>query len=555
MTTTPTQPELILTSARLLEPATGALVPHTALAASGGRVLALGDDREIRALAGPRTEVVDLRGAVVMPGLTDGHMHPVGGVERTQGVHLAACTDVPSLRAALAEYRTTLPAGAWLRGWGLDPNIFGRQEISAATVGAVLDGVPAFLDLFDGHSALASPRALELAGIDGPRTFEQNAEIVCDVDGTPTGLILEDAAYELIEAVAPHLTVEELSALTATKLREMAANGLTGGHVMDACGKTLPVLTRLDELDELPLRFRVAPWYQPDADPELLNDLIRQQGTGGKLWHVAGVKFFMDGTIDNGTAWLEHPDCHGQSTHSFWPDPDDYARIIATLHHAGVPTATHAIGDAAIRHALDAIEAAQVAAGEPGAGTLTGSHPRHRIEHIETVPDATIARFAELGVTASMQPRHCCDYTRADHTDNWSLRLGEERAARAWRCRDLWDSGARVVLGSDWPIAPHPPLATMAAARHRRPSRDLGEPPHGPEQALSPLQALQAMTVHPAWVAGDEDSAGFLNRIGGRADFTVLAENPLDVHDHELAQVPVRLTVLAGRPTFRAADL
>ncbi|POX43312.1 amidohydrolase [Streptomyces sp. Ru73] len=539
------QPELAVLSARLLDPVTGTFLPHTALAAAGGRITRLGDDREIRALAGPGTTVVDLKGAVVTPGLVDGHLHPVTGAHRTLGVDLSGCTDLAAVREALAGARRNLTPGAWLRGWGLDPNVFGAGPVTAAALGPVLDGVPAALDLFDAHSLLASPRALELAGIDGPRRFDQAAEIVCDDAGRPTGLLLEDAACELVEAVAPAPSAAERRERVVTVLRGMAAAGLTGGHAMDAGDDSLATYAALEAEDALPLRVRVAPWCQPGADEEALAELIRMQGTGGRLWQVAGVKLFMDGTIDNGTAWLESPDCHGESTHAFWPDPDAYTRAVTALHRAGVPTATHAIGDAAVRHVLDTVEKATAESGR----TL-----RHRVEHIETVPDDTLGRFAALGVAASMQPTHCCEFTRADHTDNWSRRLGEERAARAWRCRDLWDSGATVVLGSDWPIAPYAPLAVMAGARHRRPSRDLTLPPHGPGQALTPLEALQGLTVNPARVAGEERFAGRL-AVGHRADLTVFADDPLAVPDTELAALPVLLTVVAGRPTYRDAGL
>jgi predicted amidohydrolase YtcJ len=534
--------DLVLLNSRLLDPGTGGLLPQTALAAADGRIAALGDDRGIGALAGPGTTVVDLKGAVVVPGFTDGHLHPVSGAERTMGVDLSACKDLASVRAALDAARRSLRPGAWLRGWGLDPNAFGEQPVGFAAVGAVLDGVPAAIDLFDAHSMLASPRALELAGIDGPRRFAQASEIVCDADGRPTGLLLEDAACALVEAVAPVPTQGELLDRTAEVLRTMAAAGLTGGHAMD--GMRLGFYAELEERGELALRFRIAPWCQPGADADAVAELVRLQGTGGALWQVAGVKLFMDGTIDNGTAWLERPDCHGESTHAFWPDPQRYTEVVGELHRAGVATATHAIGDAAVRHALDAVEKAR---------TEGGREVRHRIEHIETVPDDTVPRFARLGVTASMQPTHCCEFTRADHTDNWSRRLGEERASRAFRCRDLWEAGARVVIGSDWPIAPFPPLTVMAGARHRRPS-DLSLPPHGPEQALTPLQALQAYTVNPAWTAGEERQAGRL-AVGFRADLTVLADNPLNVRDTELRDVPVRLTAVAGRVTHRAPDV
>ncbi|MEU3413020.1 amidohydrolase [Streptomyces sp. NPDC006658] len=547
--------DLVLLSARLLDPGTGGLLPHTALAAERGRISFLGDDRDARALAGPGTTVVDLRGAVVTAGFTDGHLHPVSGAERTMGVDLSGCRDLDAVRTALAAAVRELRPGAWLRGWGLDPNAFGTAPVATAALGPVLDGVPALVDLFDAHSALASERALELAGVDGPRVFAQGSEIVCDAAGRPTGLLLEDAACEVVEAVAPRPTAAEVRARAAEVLAAMAASGLTGGHAMDANGDSLAVYAALEAEDDLPLRLRIAPWCRPETDDAGIAELVRLQGTGGALWRVAGVKLFMDGTIDNGTAWLEAPDCHGRSDHAHWPDPRRYTRVIADLHRAGVPTATHAIGDAAVRHVLDSVERAQAGTARTGGTGGSGGTGvvRHRVEHIETVPDDTVRRFAPLGVAASMQPTHCCEFTRADHTDNWSRRLGEERAGRAFRCRDLWEAGARVVLGSDWPIAPYPPLAVMAGARHRRPA-DLSLPPHGPEQALTPLQALQGMTVCAAWAAGEEDRAG-RPAVGHRADLTVLADDPLRVSDSDLAALPVLLTAVAGRVTHRAAGV
>ncbi|MER7729164.1 amidohydrolase [Streptomyces sp. NPDC096323] len=537
---------LVLLSAGLLDPVSGSFLPQTALAAAGGRITALGDDHEIRALADASTTVIDLKGATVTPGLVDGHVHPVTGAELTHGLDLSHCTDVEGVREALAEEVRSLAPGAWLHGWGLDPNVFGDLPVEVAPFDAVLDGVPALLLLFDAHSMLASRRALQLAGVDGPRTFAQaSAQVVCDDRGRPTGLLLEDAACEIVERVAPQPTRTERRDRLAAALRAMAAVGLTGGHVMDAGGDSLAFYAELDAAGDLPLRLRVAPWCQPGTDADELRALIEQQGTGGKLWRTEGIKIFMDGTIDNGTAWLERPDHHGESTHAFWPDPAVYTKIIGELHRAGVPTATHAIGDAAVRHVLDAVEKAQA---EDGRGV------RHRVEHIETVPDDTLRRFAELGVAASMQPTHCCDFTRADHTDNWSRRLGQERADRAWRCRDLWNSGATVVLGSDWPIAPYPPLGVMAGARHRRPTRDVTLPPHGPDQALTPLEALQGMTVNAAWAAGEEREAGRI-AVGYRADLTAFAGNPLTTAATALADLPVLLTVLDGRPTHRAASV
>lgn len=204
--------------------------------------------------------MIDLGGAVVTPGLVDGHIHPVTGAEPTHGLDLSGCGDLDEVRAALADAVRDLPPGAWLHGWVLDPNVFADRPVGTAPFDAVLEGVPALLLLLDAHSMLASRRALELAGVTGPRAFDQaTAEVVCDADGRPTGLLLKDAACDLVERVAPQPTREERRARLAAALRAMAASGLTGGHVMDANGDSLASFAELDEAGRLPLRLRVAP--------------------------------------------------------------------------------------------------------------------------------------------------------------------------------------------------------------------------------------------------------------------------------------------------------
>lgn len=251
----------------------------------------------------------------------------------------------------------------------------------------------------------------------------------------------------------------------------------------------------------------------------------------------------IDGTIDNGSAWLAEPDAYGQGTAPVWSDPAEYAAALRFFAERGVPTATHAIGDQGVRFVLDALE---------GLGDAVRCRAAHRIEHIETIPDELVPRFAELGVAASMQPVHGTHHTRADRSDNWSVRLGPERAARGWRCRDLREAGAVLALGSDWPITPYDPRAMMADAILRRPVERPDQAPVQPEQALTPLQALEGYTSHAALAAGLQDVAGTIT-VGKRADFTVWAQDPLSVDAEELAATPIVATLLDGVPSRRVA--
>ncbi|MFJ3666789.1 amidohydrolase [Streptomyces sp. NPDC090106] len=518
--------ELVVTGARIRT-----LDPHrpyaSAVAVRDGLIAAVGEEHDVRDWRGADTEVVDLGGAHLVPGLTDGHSHPVWGLEMATGIDLSGVTDLDGLRAALVAGPRT---DGWVVGYGLDHNAFGGRPVDRALIEDALPGAPAFLRLYDGHSALATGPALTAAGITGPRTFTQRSHLATDADGRLTGHLVEHAAMDLVVAVMPRPSHEDRRARLVELLTRMAATGLTGAHVMDA--GDLELVTAVAEEQVLPLRLRFAPWCMPGDDERAVDALVELQSRAGRHWRVGGVKFFMDGTVEGGTAWLEHPDCHGQGTDAFWPDPRAYSAAVTRLHRAGVRTATHAIGDAAVRHVLDTVEALG-----PDA-RLT-----HRVEHVESVPDDTLARFARLGVIASMQPPHT-EYTRADRTDEWSVRLGGTRAGRAWRLRDLRDAGAVVALGSDWPIAGYDARAVLATALAPRGAASA-------RAGLTGLQALEGCTSHAAVAAGESDVAGRIAP-GYRADLTALGVDVVEAPADEVAQAPVRLTVTGGHVVHRA---
>lgn len=534
--------DLLLVNGRVLAP-DGEPQGATAVAISGNRILAVGGDSLCDDVRGPASSVVDLRGATVTPGLVDSHIHPVMGLQMTQGVDLSRCTTIEDVRTSLSVAARELRDGQWLTGWGLDPNVFGTAMIGHGVLGSVMEGRPVVLNLFDGHALVVSAEALRRAHIDGPRTFGSASVVVCDDAGRPTGHLLEEGAMRLVRDVMPAASVEERRERLGRLLSEMASTGLTGGHVMDLDGDALRLYQELDEQDALPLRLRLAPWCRPDDDGSQLKAIRQLVGRAGRLWSVAAVKLFMDGTIDGGTAWLHEPDCHGESTAAYWHDPQDYTEAVRFFAELGVQTATHAIGDAAVQHVLDTLERV----------TPKDSPVRHRVEHIETLPTDQVHRFAQLGVVASMQPTHATDYTKADHTDNWSERLGDERADNGWRCRDIREAGGVVTLGSDWPVAPYDPRGVLAAAQLRRPADRPDLAPVGPAQALTARQALSGYTRAPAIAAGMEATAGRLAS-SYLADLTVWGDDPLVVPPQELPHTPIRMTIVDGRICHRGDE-
>jgi predicted amidohydrolase YtcJ len=511
--------------------------PATAVAVHDGVIVAVGDDADVHDIIGSGTQVVDLGAATLTPGLIDGHIHPIHGLSMTAGVDLTEVTSLPELVAAL---RSAPVDNGWVRGWGLDTNAFGGQPVThAPLVEALGPDVPAYVIMFDAHSAVASPAALHLGGVTGPRTFEGHASIACDPSGTPTGHLLEFEAMSPVESVMPTESTQARRRRLRAILQSMADVGITSGNAMDFAADGGELIAALEDDDELPMRLRFAPWCVPGDGRAQFDHIIELQRRGGRRWRVDGVKFFMDGTIEGGTAWLDAPDSHGESTAPNWPEPAEYRAAVTYLAANGVPIVTHAIGDAAVRYALETLAAAPRV------------QARHRIEHIETIPEDLVAMFGRSGVVASMQPNHCTRFVRADGSDDWSSRLGAHRAGRAFRTRDIRDAGALLALGSDWPVAPFDPRAILADAQLRRRSGRGDQAPVCPNQSLTALMALEGYTSHAAIAEGKAESAGMIAP-GCRADFTAFAVDPLLSPPDELADAPIVATAVAGTLTHIA---
>jgi len=504
--------------------------PGKALAVSDGRITAIGEARDAADWAGAGTRSIRVAGTV-LPGLVDAHTHPVFAARVSRGLNLRRVRTIDDLRDVLAAQRRRAP-GEWILGWGLEHAAWDGRTPSVAALTDAVGDAPMLLRMFDAHSALASRAALARAGVHHGRVFASGSCVEADADDVPTGFLRENEAIDLVERIVPTEASDAVADRLASGLAEMSAAGLTGAHVMDFEGDPAPLYEALDSADRLPLRLRIHPWVDPSSTVADWDDLIRATGTGGRLWRRHGVKLFLDGTVDNGTAWLREPDCHGESVRSTWSSPERYAAAIERFAAAGVATATHAIGDAAVRHAAASIAAARTA--HPGA--------LHRIEHLELTGDDIVREVAASGAVVSMQPTHCTRFVHADGSDNWSERLGARRALHAWRTRTLADLGVTVALGSDWPVAPFDPREVLAEAQTRSHG---GGGRIGASEGLSGAQALAGYTSAAAVAAGTSAHEGRV-AVGMRADLTVLSVDPAASAPDEVACATVGATIVDG---------
>jgi len=522
---------IVNASVRTLE---DALPEAEAVAIRDGLIVAVGSAAEARAAAGS-AEVVDAGGAAIVPGLVDAHIHPFEP-DDVIGADLTRCGTLAEVRAALEAERRRGGPDDWVRGWGVSYEAFHGDEIHSALIEGAVDGAPALIHFMDQHTALASGRALALAGVTGPVEFSEAAEVVVR-DGAPTGELRESAAVELVERVLPESTARERYARIVETIRTLNARGVTGVHVMAGSPATFDLLRELEENGDLTLRAIAPLWQQPETSFDEMRGQLGHVGERGRRWRGGVAKFFIDGVIDTGTGWLYSPDTCGDGMAPFWPDPGRYADAVRMFAEAGFQCVTHATGERGVRAALDAYLAAGAAAGV-----------RHRIEHIETVTDADLARFPRENVIASMQPLHM-QWRQDDDSDSWAARLGPERAGRAWRTVDLLRAGATLALGSDWPVAQNDPRIGMAWARLRRTPGARGRRTFEPGQRLSGLEALEGYTTGAAAAVGEATVGGRIAP-GLRADLTILAEDPVLAAADDLPELPVRMTIVDGEIVY-----
>jgi predicted amidohydrolase YtcJ len=481
------------------------------LVLAGDRIAAVLDD-PADAPAGARR--IDLAGGCVVPGLVDAHVHFPSWALARRELRLFGCR---SLEEALDRVRRAapgVPAGGWLRGRGWRDELWSEKPARKPTrqaLDAVAPGVRVALRAHDGHSLWLSSAALAAAGGD---LAVAGGVVETDDAGEPTGILREESAWRFYDSHAAAGRDETLDAMRAA-LPVAAAAGVTGVHDKDGARGAPELFGALRDAGELSLRV----WQSLPADRLADGDVAPQ--LADPLFRIGYAKAFMDGTLGSRTARLL--DGSGVEITS----SARLAELIRAAEQAGFALAVHAIGDQANRDALDAFAAAAT----PGA--------RHRIEHAQCIALEDVARFAALGVTASVQ------YTHATSDRDLVDRIWADRVEHAYPFRSLLAAGARLAGGSDAPVEELDPLAGLRAAVLRT---DSERPPWRPEQAIPAAAALESFTVAPAWLSFDEHRRGRL-RAGFDADLVVLDRDPLADPPGSVAEARVVATMVAGEWT------
>ena len=530
-------PALVLTNGKIWT-GSQAQPQAEAVACLNGRIVAVGSSAEVLRSAGPRTEIIDLGGKLVVPGFNDAHVHFYDGGSNLSGVQLRDAKSEAEFRERIRRFAAQLPKGRWILGGEWDhENWTPAQLPTRQLIDEAAGDHPVFVSRLDGHMALANTLALKLAGITRDTPDPPGGTIVRDSNGEPAG-VLKDAAKAAVERIIPAPSEEEIDDAIRAAMRYAAENGVTSVQDVSAAPPYLRVYQKLLQRGELTVRIS---GHQPLADWKRLADVGILANFGGPMLHIGALKGFADGSLGSTTAlffepYLDAPSTSGLANDEMIPE-SKMLRHIVDADRAGLQVAVHAIGDKANHLVLNFFEQA-----------ITANGPRDRrfrIEHAQHLRADDIPRFAKLGVIASMQPYHAIDDGR------WAeKRIGPERARRTYAFRSLLDAGAILAFGSDWDVAPMIPLSGIYGAVTRR-TLD-GKHPGGwvPEQKITVSEALRAYTWGSAYASFEEKIKGAIEP-GKLADMVVLSRDILTIDPAEIADVKVLITVFDGKVIYR----
>jgi len=472
--------------------------------------------------------VIDVSGTTMIPGLTDAHGHLYGLGLSLDTVNVVGATSYDEVIARVKERALRAGAGEWIQGRGWDQNRWASKQFpSAGPLDAAIPDHPVWLRRVDGHAGLANSAAMRAAGITAATPDPEGGRIIRDANGNPTGVFV-DAAEGLIDRAVPEPSFALRKQRVLAAAQTVAANGLTEMHDAGADGDTIRAVRELIDEKRFPIRI-----YTMIADDSpALNEWFARGpmiAYGDRLT-IRSVKLYADGALGSRGAALLAP---------YRDDPGNIGLNLSTVQHmtdvarraraAGFQVNTHAIGDRGVRNVIDSYESAGVQPSD-----------RFRIEHFQVVASADFTRTAKDGIIASMQPTHATSdmYWAED-------RVGPDRIQGAYAWRTVLNSGARLALGSDFPVEAVNPFFGIYAAVTRQDQK--GWPPGGwyPDQKLTLAEAIRGFTSDAAYAAFEESSRGTIEP-GKFADFTIVDGDFYAMPQSDLFKANVRYTVVGG---------
>ncbi|MFN3521778.1 MAG: amidohydrolase [Phenylobacterium sp.] len=511
-----------------------------AVAVAKGRIVYAGDRKSAKAMVGPKTQVVDLKGAAMFPGFTDAHAHLRGIGERELTLNLegskSAAEAMGRLKAHLAKHPGTGPlvGRGWIEtGWP-EGRFLIRQDLDA-----VAPDRPVLLVRADGHALVANSAALRAASVTRDTAAPDGGAILKDEAGEPTGMLV-DNAMGLVRALRAQPSEADRLAAYRAAFQVETRYGWTGVHNMSVDWADVALLEGLAAKGEAPLRVYN---FVSGGQAEPLLKAGPRASADGRVTTRA-IKLFSDGALGSRGAALFEPYADAHETRgALVTQPEDMAPIMAAALKAGLQVGTHAIGDRGNAVTLDLYQT-MFDAVPPAERKLAA--PRWRIEHSQIVRPGDIPRFAAMGVIASMQPSHAIgDFHFAP------ARLGEERLKGAYAWKSLLDSGAVVVGGSDAPVERGDPLIEFYGAVARKDLKGFSAPNWHPEETLSRAEALKLFTSAAAYGRFAEDDLGTIEP-GKRADFSVFSVDLMTAPEAEIPKARAVMTVVDGAVVYEA---
>lgn len=520
----------------------------SAVAVTGDRITAVGDDATITALAGPGTEIVDLGGRLLLPGFVDAHNHLRLGSD-VASAQLAGAATLDEVYRRLTEWIAANPDASWIEGESLDYSAFPAGQMpTAADLDTITGDRPAFVLTYDVHTVWLNTAALRFLGITREHTELPFGTAKLDPQtGEPTGFLTNFAVKGLARdgqrAMAeflPWASEDRRYGRLLSSLDMAIANGLTTVVEPQNSLDDIGLFTRARNEGRLKSRV-IAGLFHPRGTPasdlaDFTEAITQHQDDQFRL---GPLKLYIDDVVEPHTAALLEPYYNEPGNRgATYYEPTEFAEVLTGLDAAGFQAFVHATGDRGIRTVLDGVAAARAANGDRDA--------RHQIVHVECLHPDDVARFAELGVVACMQPRHGAPDVAGPGKD-WAEAIGPERSEHAWAFRSLQQAGAVLAFSSDWTVAEMDPLSHLYTAVTRRGRGDT--PAWVPEQGITLDEAVYAYTMGSAYANFCEDNRGSITP-GKYADFAVVSDNIFAGPPEAIRDATIDMTIVGGETEF-----